>query len=66
MTTMRSLLFASAVALSVAVSAPAFAASDVPSVASYQQVTDSYSSLSAISGLQPFQMEPSLRTSTNF
>ncbi|WP_105431404.1 MBL fold metallo-hydrolase [Neorhizobium sp. T6_25] len=43
MTTMRSLLFASAVALSVAVSAPAFAASDVPAVASYQQVTDSYS-----------------------
>ncbi len=43
MTNTRSLLFSTAVALSVGMSAPTFAASDAPAVASYQQVTDSYS-----------------------
>ncbi|NTA40126.1 MBL fold metallo-hydrolase [Agrobacterium salinitolerans] len=43
MTNTRSLLLSTAVALSVGISAPTFAASDAPAVASYQQVTGSYS-----------------------
>ncbi|PWE53339.1 MBL fold metallo-hydrolase [Metarhizobium album] len=43
MTNTRPLLLSTAVALSVGISAPTFAASDAPAVASYQQVTGSYS-----------------------
>ncbi|MFW8643251.1 hypothetical protein ACOJBO_12970 [Rhizobium beringeri] len=43
MTTARTLLFSTAVALLTAVSAPAFAVDNAPATARYHQVTDSYS-----------------------